>query len=325
MRLSSPSVAILTLGLCTGAAHGLAQDAADASAFRLDLSPKAAARTLEEPPEAPPRRNTPRALSERDLSEGVPGLVRLSDATLGQKAAYQFNRAVWRILQFWKRPPESRPVRYFYIGRAIDVAIHDDGSYDVRDKRGLSLTVASTRSLQDPSLQGTSRATDENMSNPEGAPARPYSGVAIGFREPERMLQNILTGKQRPSAEVRTFLEASRPLREHLLDREARRAQATASERMNAELRSIWQAPGLVEQKQQDTFALWDQSSEDETGALARRHIEAFVRELAVRRGACPYAAADLTRLNQRRRSKARFSPCDLADAGVAPDTSEAR
>ena len=313
MRLGSPpAAALLILCLCARASAVVAQDGASAPSGDLDLSPRAAARAgaLSD---AMPRPGAARELSERDLSEGIPGLVRLRDATVGQAAAYHFNRVVWRILQFWKRPPDSRRVRYVYVGRSVDVAIHDDGSYEIRDKRGLSLGIAATRSMSEPSSGATRQVDEESTRNPEGAPARPV-GVAIGFREPGRMLQSILTGTEPANAEVRAFLEATRPLRDHLLDREALRAQAAASVRMNEQLRKIWQVPGPSERKRQDTFALWDHCSEDETGALARGHIEAFVRDLAVRRGACPFAAVELARLNQVRRSKAPFSPCDAAE-----------
>jgi hypothetical protein len=140
-------------------------------------------------------------------------------------------------------------------------------------------------------------------------------GAGVRVREPEQALQQILTGKQSPSAEVRTLLAATRPLRELLMARGAERARATASVRMEEVLRSIWQGPGSGEKKREDTFALWDQCSEDEIGALARHHIETFVHDLTYRRGECPYTAVDLAHLNQMRRSKQPFSPCEGLDA----------
>jgi hypothetical protein len=315
MRLCSVPSAMMILWLSTGGPPAIAQDAAGSSSSALDLSPQTAARSLHQLSQETPRPS--REPSERSLSEGVPGLVRMDDATFGQKVTYQFNRAVWRILQFWKRPPESPRVRYFYIGRTVDVAIHRDGSYDVRDKRGLILTIVAAHSNKEPSLGPTSQVNDAYFNNTEGSPAKP-AGVGIGFREPERMLQSILTGREPPNEEVRTFLEATRPLRERLLAREALRAQATASARMNEVLRNIWQGTGASERKREETFTLWDECSEDETGALARRHIEAFVHDIAARRGECPYAASDLARLNHKRRSKTAFAPCDAHDTGVA-------
>jgi hypothetical protein len=314
MRPSSTPCALCILWLCIGTGGVSAQDAERPAPGSLDLSPQAAARALPALPEASSGR-TSREPSERDLSEGIAGLVRVDDATVGQKAAYQFNRAVWRILHFWKRPPESARVRYFYIGRTVDVAVYHDGSHEVRDKRGLMLSVVAARSNKQPSIGPTSQVNDDYLSNSESAPAQAF-GVGLSVREPDRALQRMVTSKEPPNSEVRDFLAATRPLRERLLADAATRAQAAASARMSEVLRTIWMVPGSSERKRQETFVLWDECSDDETGALARRQIETFVHALAERRGECPYAAADLARLNQQRQSKAPFSPCHAADLG---------
>lgn len=310
MRPYASPPALLALWLCARAAQGLAQDAGGASAQKVDLSSEAAARALSGLPVATTlRKDAPLEPSERALSEDIPGLVRMHDASFGEKAAYQINRLIWRILKFWKRPPESRRVRYFYIGRSVDIAIHDDGSYELRDKRGLIVSIAAVHSYKEPSQGPTTAVNEEHLWNPESAPGT-LSGAGIGVRDWESALQSIQAGREPPNAEVHTFLAATQPLREQLMRREARRTQAAADVRMEEVLRSIWQVPGPSDEKQHSTFRLWDECSDDETGAPARKRVEAFVRELAVRRGECPYSAADLARLNQKRRSKAPFSPC---------------
>lgn len=118
------------------------------------------------------------------------------------------------------------------------------------------------------------------------------------------------------------FLERTRPLRERLAAEHRRRVERDALVELGARMSAIWNDPGASAwERKQRLFALWDDCVElgPEAGAeetaragaagKARRRIEAFIRREAAPGSAAAFTATELTRLNARRTSKARFDP----------------
>jgi hypothetical protein len=118
-------------------------------------------------------------------------------------------------------------------------------------------------------------------------------------------------GRKDPfQSERRWFMEGTRDLREQLAN------QNLASE-MRKALHAIWSKAGLTfEERRQRTFALWDESAEDEFGQIARTELESFVRERCPEDSPLGFRDEALRALNQTRRSRAQFAPYGPRDAG---------
>ena len=135
-------------------------------------------------------------------------------------------------------------------------------------------------------------------------------GLGIGVAQPGRRFERFVSGKEPPNAEVRDFMEKTRALREWLVSEAEARNMERAEDALKATLSRLWTTPGSARDRQEKTFALWDECAEDERGAKGRAHIEAFVQQLQERRGACPFEAEVVARLNAKRKSKRPFTPC---------------
>ncbi|MDB4975978.1 MAG: hypothetical protein JWN48_4319 [Myxococcaceae bacterium] len=106
-------------------------------------------------------------------------------------------------------------------------------------------------------------------------------------------------------SERRWFLERTRALREELT------LQSIADSTQHA-LRTIWSQAGLhFDERRRRTFALWDESGEDEPGQLCRAQVVAFVREHCPRDSGLGFSDAELRTLNATRKSRAAFAPYD--------------
>jgi uncharacterized protein (DUF2267 family) len=282
----------------------------------LDLSPAAAARAprfgaKQEETEAS---GDPHEGDENDLSERVPGLIRASRASSSEKTARVIEEAVWRILRPWQKAMSPQRVRYWYIGRTIDAVIHHDGSVELRTKAGLTLAPVSFQKIQQ-SQPGSSEPGSQAFGSPTGA------GVGISVTDPGRVFTQVATKKSQDNAEARRFLEDTLPLRERLMVAGAHKLDRGAVQRLGMELGKLWAHSGALADKQERTFALWDQCTEDAAGQEGRTRIESFLRELQETQGRCPYDAAQLVKLNAARTSKQAFAPC-LQVADPANDAS---
>lgn len=217
-------------------------------------------------------------------------------------------------MRLWSKTGSAESVRYWYIGRTIDAAIHHDGSVEIRNKHGVNLSLTSTQTL---TRSGSPVAVrDEKDQATIGSPSAP--GLALGITDPARTLSGWATGREPPNVEARQFLSDTLPLRERLLNERAREARRQGRLRLHDELRKLWSRQVPLRSKQRDTFRIWDDCAEDETGNEGRRVVEAYVHTLEASHGECPYDAELLRQLNENRKSKAVFAPCTRAtDGGV--------
>jgi hypothetical protein len=120
----------------------------------------------------------------------------------------------------------------------------------------------------------------------------------------------------------RDFMIATEALRERLAVEAHHDREVAALARLGDELQAVWADPSLSpEQRRALLFARWDEcdepapegSSDDETrtraAAIARLTIEAFIRRVAPRGSAHAFTTAEISRLNAKRASVARFDP----------------
>jgi hypothetical protein len=111
-------------------------------------------------------------------------------------------------------------------------------------------------------------------------------------------------GKNDPfRSERHWFLAGTFDLRQEL-------ATKAAQSRMREALHGIWKRMGLsLSERKRLTFTLWDDSSEDELGAIGRAQVIAFVREHCPQEGARGFSVEDLAALNAKRRRGPAFAP----------------
>jgi hypothetical protein len=291
---------------------GARADGAPPQHRALDLSPAATARAPRPEANEEETARKPHEGDENGLSERIPGLVRASRASVGEKTARLAEETLWHILRPWQKAMSLREVRYWYIGRTIDAVIHHDGSVEVRSKAGLTLTPVAFQKLRQ-SLPNSSEPGSKAFGSPSGV------GVGFSVTDPGRVFTQIATGKAQDNAEARRFLEDTLPLRERLMVADAHKLDQGAARRLGRELEKLWRLPRALADKQQRTFALWDQCAEDAAGQEGRSRIETFLRALQKMEGRCPYDDAQLAKLNAARTSKQAFAPCmEVADAGSA-------
>jgi hypothetical protein len=182
---------------------------------KLDLSPLAAARTLDDSTYAvrdagtPARDEQPRSPQAHAdaLAQQVPGLHPSKGSGRSARRAVDDTAedVVYNGLRPWKLLEKTRRgSQYRYSGGGFDAAILPDGRVRFRDKDGLMLTVMTTH---------------EREFGPSGqtGPATAY-GLNVGDA---RALWNRLRGKDPFAAERRLFLERTRELREYLARRAA--------------------------------------------------------------------------------------------------------
>jgi hypothetical protein len=111
-------------------------------------------------------------------------------------------------------------------------------------------------------------------------------------------------GKNDPfRSERHWFLAGTRDLREEL-------ATKAAQKRMRDALNAIWSSASLsLAERKRLTFSLWDESTEDEQGAIGRALVIAFVREHCPAENVRGFSPEDLALLNAKRRSTRAFVP----------------
>ena len=307
-----------TVGLFVAALPGLVGAQAPRSfTSQPNLSPQKAAQASlvveEKAPVKAVRASTAPGTSERTLSEGIDGLVRASDATVSEKGTRVLERGIWTVLAPWKQRRNAKPVRYWYIGQSVDAEIYSDGSVLFLKKRGLALSPVAASSVEGelPGRAGSDAPAAERF----GSPTAP--GVGVGVADPGRAWGRVVTGKEPPNAEARTFIERTKPLRGFLEANAQAAEMARADKEMQETLERLWSRPA---QRREQIFALWDGCAEDETGGRGRAQIEAFLRERAQDAGSCLFSARDIERFNGRRKSKLPFAPCAPEDAGPPHD-----
>jgi hypothetical protein len=235
--------------------------------------------------------------AEARLADGLTGLTRAGKDRLPiDERAHEFTALVSKPWEVILRP--LRHARYNFHGAGVDAIIRGDGTVQWRDKSGLHLAGSQT-------------------SERDGyAPAQTWG---LGFHD----APGKLFGYDPHRSERRLFLERTRPLRELLHERARRAALARAAVHLNVALTRVEVALEADDgaRAHQQLFALWDECSEDEVGALARRRIEAFVREHCRLGSSHAFADAELLALNARRSSRQPFAPYAAAlDGGLARD-----
>ncbi|HKO91835.1 MAG TPA: hypothetical protein VJU61_11810, partial [Polyangiaceae bacterium] len=202
------------------------------------------------------------------------------------------------LLRPWKLITEPlRSARYHYRGLGFDAIIQADGGVRFRNKNGVSLAFIPVMLVT-----GQSAAT---------------FGIALG-----RELFSPRKGRDPHASERRTFLDRTRELRMHLYQHTLRAALARADRQLTQTLADleVQLERGNDRNARAALFKLWDECSEDELGAAARKRVEHFVREHCVPGTAVGYEAEELAALNARRASKAPFEPF----AAVAEPDSDA-
>jgi hypothetical protein len=164
---------------------------------------------------------------------------------------------------------------YHYAGHAFEAVIQPDGSVTFSDRAGVQFEGFST--------SGSFDLTDAIMGS---AGQDPYA------------------------AEREWFMEETESIRERLEDA-ARAGAVTASlRRLRARLRTIWQdETETPSHRRRMIFDLWDESSEDDDGAAARRLVIEFITETMPSGGPDAYPTDELARLNASRESTLRFNP----------------
>lgn len=104
-------------------------------------------------------------------------------------------------------------------------------------------------------------------------------------------------------SERRWFLDGTRDLRAQLA------TQAVVANMRNV-LNAIWSKAGInFAERKRRTFAVWDESSEDEFGELCRAQVLAFVRERCPHDSPLGFDERELGVLNKTRRSRTLFAP----------------
>ncbi len=187
---------------------------------------------------------------------------------------------------------ERRDGSYEYKGRGFDAVIEPNGNLRMRDR------VVRTRFIDQPTaLRDDKWAT--------------WTTYVFEFRYDLAGWLMKMFGRTDPfRSERRWFMEGTRELRERLA------SQSLASE-MRKALHAIWSKAGITfEERRQRTFALWDESAEDEFGQIARTEVESFVREHCPEGSPLGFSGEALRALNQTRRSRALFAPYRPRDAG---------
>lgn len=262
----------------------------------LDLSPRAAAYALQSETASSwsaaaqhtDERDVDRSSEDR-LARNVAALSRSdgTDRTPGVHLAQDVNSVIAKPWDLITQP--LRKARYRYRGVGFDAIIRADGSVAYRSKTGLQ------------AMGGQAKSID----------GEPISTFGLGFHDAPA---DKLLGRDTHASERRTFLEQTRALRELLHERATRVALARAEAHLSQRLGviALRLQTGDDRRARRELFALWDECSEDEVGATARKRIEAFVREQCAVDSALAFSSAELSALNQKRSSRAPFTPYSL-------------
>jgi len=118
-------------------------------------------------------------------------------------------------------------------------------------------------------------------------------------------------GGQDPAfVEREWFLEHTRELRERLEDEWRARTMDSALRVLPGRLRRIWATESRSPAARRlRIFRIWDEASEDGTGARARRVLLGWIRENLPEGSEGAYTDSELARLNERRESEEPFAP----------------
>lgn len=122
-------------------------------------------------------------------------------------------------------------------------------------------------------------------------------------------------------SERRWFMERTRDLRESLSER-------SLTQSLRAVLLKLWSDAGLsLAARKRETFELWNHTNDDEGGRAARELVLEFIRERCPAQSSCEFRAPDLKRFNDARLPKEAFSPYDVARerraSGAVPAASQ--
>jgi hypothetical protein len=197
------------------------------------------------------------------------------------------DRAILRVFRALELPlAQNADGSFAYTGRGIDARIDALGGLTMRDKFFQARFVFKSEPLDD------------------------HTWVTQFFQIRFNLMARIekAFGNDPYRSERRAFLEATRELRELLLERNAEQAL----ERM---LNGIWRLAVMsVREKKERLFSLWSECSMDTHGQRARCRIEEFIRERCPRGSACEYTDEELARLSSISKAKARFAPYDATE-----------
>ena len=104
-------------------------------------------------------------------------------------------------------------------------------------------------------------------------------------------------------SERRAFFGGTLELREQL-------AITSTRAHMEGALQALWSRPGLdFAERKRRTFALWDESSDDEVGQLGRAQVVEYIRKHCPADGPRGFSPELLQSLNATRRSRLLFAP----------------
>ncbi len=242
-----------------------------------DLSPTAAAQTIEAPPLVPPQASSTQLVQKttigsvnlRDIEDPeLPGLVRKSDGS------------------------------YRFQGRNISAVISKDGQVTFRDSY-LGFTRKMTPMAPPPrDLEATPNGANYQRSTP---------WLALQLRIDLYGYIESRLGNDPYLSERRWFMERTRDLRESLSER-------SLIQSLRSTLLKIWSDAGLsLATRKRETFELWNQTNNDDDGRTAREMVLTFVRERCPAHSSCEFRAADLKRFNDMRRPQEAFAPYGVA------------
>ncbi len=242
---------------------------------RPDLSPTAAAYTLEAPALLLPSATAASLASDEDalspesihlVDPELPGLERRADGS------YRFH------------------------GTNFKASISKDGQVTFRDTY-----IGFSRKMQP--LPPPPRDRAPSSDGARHAVSTPW--LALQFRIDLQGYLEKRLGTDPYLSERRWFLERTRELREGLATRAAQRSLRRA-------LLKIWSDAGLsLAARKRETFALWNHAGDDETGRSVRAMVQAFVRERCPAQSSCAYRPSELKHLNEARLPREAFSPYD--------------
>ncbi|MFW6050408.1 MAG: hypothetical protein ACODAU_04495, partial [Myxococcota bacterium] len=116
-------------------------------------------------------------------------------------------------------------------------------------------------------------------------------------------------GEDPHAAERAWFLRETREMRDRMAAEHREQEVGRGLAALRARLFRLWEEDAPAAERRRRLFEKWDECSEDGMGTAARQAIVEFVRRHLPEGSADAFTAAELRRLNARRRSRARFAP----------------
>jgi hypothetical protein len=276
-RFGQAAIGVLLSGLSVGVR---AQ-----SVDKHDLSPTAAAHTLESPTLVPP----PSGPSLGSRAEPPASTTRAASASAADETREPDVEEI--ELPGLERGSDGS---YRFQGTNFRASISRDGQVTFRDTY-----VGFSRRMTPLPAPPRDRET-----TPDGAQyARSTPWLALQFRIDLYAWLEKRLGNDPYLSERRWFMERTRVLRESLANRALSRSLRTA-------LLRIWSDAGLsLAARKQETFELWNHTSVDESGDVARAAVENFVRERCPVNSSCEFRPGELERFNDKRAHARAFAP----------------